>query len=144
MKKNSMKTRVMGTVLAAICAISAGTAISMVSAGAASVPDASVSAEMCNGRVYTMTFEGSTSYGYDWDYTADSTSAVIKCKYDFATETYTYTATGCYEGETNAILKYATIDGKWHNVPVRFTVDSQLNVTCQQTGREYVTDTRYE
>lgn len=89
-----------------------------------------------------MTFKGSTSYGYDWDYRADSTAAKISCTYNFSTRTYTYTAKGNYAGVTNAVIKYATIDGKWHNVPVRFTVDRNLNVTGQQTGREYVTASR--
>ena len=140
--KNNMKTRVMGTVLAAICALSAGTAISAVSASAASLPTASVSANVRNARVCKMTFKGSTSYGYDWDYRADSTAAKISCTYNFSTHTYTYTAKGNYAGVTNAVIKYATIDGKWHNVPVRFTVDRNLNVTGQQTGREYVTASR--
>ena len=141
--KNNMKTRVMGTVLAAICALSAGTAISAVSASAASLPTtASVSANVRNARVCKMTFKGSTSYGYDWDYRAASTAAKISCTYNFSTQTYTYTAKGNYAGVTNAVIKYATIDGKWHNVPVRFTVDRNLNVTGQQTGREYVTASR--
>ena len=140
--KNNMKTRVMGTVLAAICALSAGTAISAISASAASLPTASVSANVRNARVCKMTFKGSTSYGYDWDYRADSTAAKISCTYNFSTRTYTYTAKGNYAGITNAVIKYATIDGKWHNVPVRFTVDRNLNVTGQQTGREYVTASR--
>ena len=140
--KNNMKTRVMGTVLAAICALSAGTAISAISASAASLPTASVSANVRNARVCKMTFKGSTSYGYDWDYRADSTAAKISCTYNFSTRTYTYTAKGNYAGVTNAVIKYATIDGKWHNVPVRFTVDRNLNVTGQQTGREYVTASR--
>ena len=141
--KNNMKTRVMGTVLAAICALSAGTAISAVSASAASLPTTvSVSANVRNARVCKMTCKGSTSYGYDWDYRADSTAAKISCTYNFSTQTYTYTAKGNYAGVTNAVIKYATIDGKWHNVPVRFTVDRNLNVTGQQTGREYVTASR--
>ena len=115
----------------------------MVSAGAASVPDASVSADMCNGRVYTMTFEGSTSYGYDWDYTADSTAAKIKVTYDFKTNKYTFRAIGQYAGVTNAILKYQTIDNKWHNIPVRFVTDKGLNVTGKQTAKEYITNSRY-
>ena len=140
--KNNMKTRVMGTVLAAICALSAGTAISAISASAALLPTTSVSANVRNARVCKMTFKGSTSYGYDWDYRADSTAAKISCTYNFSTQTYTYTAKGNYAGVTNAVIKYATIDGTWHNVPVRFTVDRNLNVTGQQTGREYVTASR--
>ena len=141
MKKNNMKTRVIGTVLATICAVSAGAAITAVSANAATA-GTSVSAST-NAKACRMTFKGSTSYGYDWDYRADSTAAKITCTYDFKTKTYTYRATGQYAGVTNAVIKYATIDGKWHNVPVRFTVDRNLNVTGQQTGKEYVTNNRY-
>ncbi len=141
MKKNNIKTRVIGTVLATICALSAGAAITAVSANAAAAPatvSASVKAKACK-----MTFKGGTSYGYDWDYRADSTAAKISCTYDFKTKTYTYRAVGQYAGVTNAVIKYATPDGKWHNVPVRFTVDKGLNVTGQQTGREFVTNNRY-
>ncbi len=140
MKKNNIKTRVIGTVLATICAISAGAAITAVSANAAAAStsvSASVKAKACR-----MTFKGGTSYGYDWDYRASSKAAKITCTYDFKTKTYTYRAVGQYAGVTNAVIKYATPDGKWHNVPVRFTVDKGLNVTGKQTGREYITNTR--
>ena len=141
MKKNNMKTRVIGTVLATICALSAGAAMTAVSANAATAStavSASVKAKACR-----MTFKGGTSYGYDWDYRADSSAAKITSTYDFKTKTYTYRAVGQYAGVTNAVIKYATPDGKWHNVPVRFTVDKGLNVTGQQTGREFVTNNRY-
>ncbi len=55
---------------------------------------------------------------------------------------YTFRATGSYAGTTNAVLKYATADGKWHNIPIRFTTDKKLNVTGKQTGKEYITNTR--
>ena len=142
MKKKNVKTTVIATVLAAVCAVSAGATISSISASAATVPTASVSANARNSRVYYISFKGKTSYGYDWDYRADSTSAKISCSYKFATQTYTFTAAGNYKGITNAVIKYATIDGKWHNVPMRFTVDNGLNVTGQQTGKEYVTSSR--
>ena len=141
MKKTNVKTRVMGTILAAICAISAGAAITAVSASAATATtsvSASVKAKACK-----ISFKGGTSYGYDWDYRADSTNAKISCTYDFKTKTYTYKATGQRAGVTNAVIKYATPDGKWHNVPIRFTVDNNLNVTGQQTGKEFVTNNRY-
>ena len=140
MKKNNIKTRVIGTVLATICALSAGAAITAVSANAATAP-ATVSAT-AKAKACRMTFKGGTSYGYDWDYKASSTAAKISCTYDFKTKTYTYRAVGQYAGITNAIIKYATPDGKWHNVPVRFTVDKGLNVTGKQTGKEYITNTR--
>ncbi len=141
MKKNNIKTRVIGTVLATICALSAGAAITAVSANAAAAP-ATVSAT-AKAKACKMTFKGGTSYGYDWAYRADSTAAKISCTYDFKTKTYTYRAVGQYAGITNAVIKYATPDGKWHNVPVRFTVDKGLNVTGQQTGKEFVTNNRY-
>ena len=141
MKKNNIKARVIGTVLATICALSAGAAITAVSANAATAP-ATVSAT-AKAKACKMTFKGGTSYGYDWDYRADSTAAKISCTYDFKTKTYTYRAVGQYAGVTNAVIKYATPDGKWHNVPVRFTVDKGLNVTGQQTGKEFVTNNRY-
>ncbi|MEE0958097.1 MAG: hypothetical protein UH734_08490 [Ruminococcus sp.] len=140
MKKN-IRTRVLGTVLAAICAVSAGTAISAVSASAATA-GTSVSATQA-AKNCTISFTGKTSYGYDWDYRADSTAAKITCTYNFKTGKYTFKAVGQYAGNTNAVLKYATIDGKWHNVPVRFTVDKNKNVTGQQTGKEYITANRY-
>lgn len=141
MKKN-VKTRVMGTVLAAICALSATAAVSSVSASAATVSTASVSANAVKAKNCVINFYGKTSYGYDWDYTADSTAAKITCTYDFKTNKYTFKATGQYKGTTNAVLKYATIDGKWHNVPVRFTTDANKNVTGKQTAKEYITATR--
>ena len=141
MKKNNMKTRVIGTVLATICALSAGAAITAVSANAATAAT-SVSATT-KAKACRMTFKGGTSYGYDWDYRADSSAAKITCTYDFKTKTYTYRAVGQYAGVTNAVIKYATPDGKWHNVPVRFTVDKNKNVTGQQTGKEYITANRY-
>ena len=141
MKRNKINTKVIATIMAAFCAVSAATAISTASVSAAQTSEA-VSAPAA--KSCSISFSGKTSYGYDWDYRADSSAAKIKCTYDFSTGKYTFRATGSYEGVTNAVIKYATIDGKWHNVPIRYTVDSGLNVTGRQTGREYVTDTRYE
>ena len=56
---------------------------------------------------------------------------------------YTFRAIGQYAGVTNAILKYQTIDNKWHNIPVRFVTDKGLNVTGKQTAKEYITNSRY-
>ena len=142
MKKNNIKVKVLGTAMATLCALSAGTAISVVGASAATVNTPSVSAR-ANSKSCVFVAYGKTSYGYDWDYTADSRAAKISVTYDFKTNKYTFRATGVYAGVINAVLKYATIDGKWHNIPVRFTTDSNLNVTGQQTGKEYITNSRY-
>lgn len=142
MKKNNIKVKVIGTVLAALCAISAATVCTAVSASAATVNSTSVSAQAKTKKDCLFVAYGKTKTGYDWDYKADSTSAKITCTYDFKTNKYTFRATGKYAGVTNATLKYATIDGKWHNIPVKFTTDKNLNVTGKQTGKEYVTKTR--
>ena len=142
MKKNNIKVKALGTAMAALCALSAGAAISAVSASAATINTPSVSAR-ANAKSCVFVAYGKTSYGYDWDYTADSRAAKISVTYDFKTNKYTFRATGVYAGVINAVLKYATIDGKWHNIPVRFTTDSNLNVTGQQTGKEYITNSRY-
>ena len=142
MKRTSIKTKVIGTTLAAICALSAGAAISCVGANAATASK-SVSATAVQAKGCTISFTGKTSYGYDYDYRANSKAALITCTYNFSTQKYTFRATGNYAGTTDAVLKYATIDGKWHNVPVRFTVDKNKNVTGRQTAREYITNDRY-
>jgi hypothetical protein len=143
MKKTNVKTKVMAGIMAAICAVSALGALSAVGASAAVVNSAPIAAQAAGKKACLYTAFGKTSYGYDWDYRADSSAAKITCTYDFKTKTYTYRAVGQYAGVTNAVIKYATPDGKWHNVPVRFTVDKGLNVTGQQTGREFVTNNRY-
>lgn len=141
MKKNNIKTKVMGTVMAALCAISAGAAMSAIGVSAAAVPEGAV-AIAAAPKACVFTAYGKTATGYDWDYTADSTAARIKVTYDFKTNKYTFRATGQYAGVTNAVLKYQTIDNKWHNIPVRFVTDKNLNVTGKQTAKEYITDSR--
>lgn len=142
MKKNNIKTKVIGTVMAALCVVSAGAAISSVGVSAATAP-AAVSATAKAPKNCVFFAYGKTAKGYDWDYTADSTAAKIKVTYDFKTNKYTFRAIGQYAGVTNAILKYQTIDNKWHNIPVRFVTDKGLNVTGKQTAKEYITNSRY-
>lgn len=137
MKKN-MKIKVLGTALAAICALSAGAAISCTGANAAVVPHPPITTGV-QARNCTMTFKGSC----DWDYRANSKAALISCTYNSSKGGHVFTAKGNYAGNTDAVLKYKTTDGKWHNVPVRFTVDRNMNVTGQQTAREYITADRY-
>ena len=142
MKKTNVKTKVIAGIMAAICSVSALGAISAVSASAAVTNNVSISAQ-ATGKACLFTAYGKTSYGYDWDYRADSKAAKISCTYDFKTNKYTFKAVGQYAGVTNAVLKYATIDGKWHNVPIRFTTDKALNVTGVQTAKEFITNSRY-
>lgn len=142
MKKMNVKTKVLAGIMAVICSVSTIGALSAVGANAAATNSVSVSAQS-GAKACIFTAFGKTSYGYDYDFKADSKAAKLSCTYDFKTNKYTFRAVGQYAGVTNAILKYATIDGKWHNVPVRFTTDKNLNVTGQQTAKEYITNDRY-
>ena len=137
MKKNNIKTKVIGTVLATICAVSAGTAITAVSASAATV---NTSYSVSANRVKACTI---TVKCIDWDYRADSKSAKITCEYNSKTGTHTFKATGSFAGVTHAVLKYQTADRKWHNMPVTYTVDKYGNVQGKQTAKEYITNDRF-
>jgi len=78
--------------------------------------------------------------GYDWNYSADSTNAVITCDFDYAEKNAKFTATGVKAGVTNAVLKVKAKDGKWNNIPMTFTVDDNLNVTGRMSGEPFVTE----
>lgn len=132
--RKTMRTRIMGTVLAAVCALSAAAAVSTVSASAASVEENTAVAAQRNGRACTHTL-----YGCNWNYSADSLNASITCQFDYCSRTCRFIATGVEQGETNAILKAKRDDGRWDNVPIRFTVDGNLNVTGEITGPSFIT-----
>ncbi len=121
MKKNrkSMKKKVLATVLAAVCAVSAIGAASAVSVGAASVSASSsvgASGKACRGYV------------------------AVSCNYDWRTQHAQFTIKGVSAGVEDVILLAKRNDGKWNCVPVRFTVDQNLNVTGRQTGPTYLRD----
>ena len=126
MKKNVNK-KVLGTILAAICAISAGSMIATVSVSAANVPTSAVTASVQkNAKPYEIVLKGC-----DWNYSADSLNVKITCDFDYANKTAKFIATGVKEGKTNAILKTKNDDGTWNNLSICFTVDKNLNVTAQ-------------
>ncbi len=145
--KKTVRTKVMATILAAVCALSTGAAISAVSANAAIVrvirvetratseannetkPAPKATARSC---AYTMT-------GYDWNYSADSVNVKITCDFNYSTKTCRFIGTAVAPGTTNATLKAKRADGKWDNIPVRFTVDSSLNISVVKTGNAFVT-----
>lgn len=137
MKKNTVKTKVIGTVLAALCAVSAAAAVSSVGVSAASVnrPAAVVTAS----KKCVMTLKGK-----NWTYWIDSLNINVSCDFNYSTSTCRFIIKGVKPGVTNAVLKTLRADGKWDNTPVRFTVDQYLNVTGKQTGRMFVTGTRFE
>ena len=66
---------------------------------------------------------------YNWNYTADSNHAVIYGSYDYASQTYNFTALGSSPGTMHATLKYVDANGQWIDQPVTIVVDQNLNVT---------------
>ena len=139
MKKNNIKTRVLGTVLAAVCAVSTLAAVSVSGVSAATVETASVAAQS-GGKACAFTMAG--QYSTYW--LIDNTNVSIKGNLNFENGTCRFIIKGLEPGTANAVLKTQREDGKWNNVPVRFTVDSNLNVTGKQTGALFVTNTKYE
>ena len=138
MKKNNIKTKIIGTVLATVCALSAGATISAVSASAANVNSVAVAAQQGKACSYTM-------QGSNWTYwLKDNTNVSIKGNLNFSNGTCQFIIRGLQPGVVNAVLKTLRADGKWNNVPIRFTVDNNLNVTGQQTGAQFITNTKYD
>jgi len=134
MKNNrkNMKRRVLGTVLAAVCAVSAIGAVSAVSASAASVSSSSVAA---SGKACRFDM-----YGTSWSYRTSMGYVAVSCNYDWRTQHAQFTIKGVSAGVEDVILLAKRNDGKWNCVPVRFTVDKNLNVTGEQTGPMYLRD----
>ena len=134
MKNNrkNMKRRVLGTVLAAVCAVSAIGAVSAVSASAASVSSSSVAA---SGKACRFDM-----YGTSWSYRTSMGYVAVSCNYDWRTQHAQFTIKGGSAGVEDVILLAKRNDGKWNCVPVRFTVDKNLNVTGAQTGPMYLCD----
>ncbi len=135
MKKNrkSIKKKVLATVLAAVCAVSAIGAASAVSVGAASVSASSsvgASGKACRFDMYGTSWSYRTSMGY----------VAVSCNYDWRTQHAQFTIKGVSAGVEDVILLAKRNDGKWNCVPVRFTVDQNLNVTGRQTGPTYLRD----
>ena len=135
MKKNrkSMKKKVLATVLAAVCAVSAIGAASAVLVGAASVSASSsvgASGKACRFDMYGTSWSYRTSMGY----------VAVSCNYDWRTQHAQFTIKGVSAGVEDVILLAKRNDGKWNCVPVRFTVDQNLNVTGRQTGPTYLRD----
>lgn len=72
---------------------------------------------------------GKTSYGYDWDYSADNDIVKVSCDYNFSTQTYDLTVTSKAAGKANVTLFYFADNTT--KVPVSFAVniDADLNIT---------------
>lgn len=131
--RNNLKKKVVATVLAAVCAVSAIGAASAVSASAASVSIGSSVADSGKACRFDM-------YGTSWSYRTSMGYVAVSCNYDWRTQHAQFTIKGVSAGVEDVILLAKRSDGKWNCVPVRFTVDKNLNVTGQQTGPMYLRD----
>lgn len=131
--RNNLKKKVVATVLATVCAVSAIGAASAVSASAASVSTGSSVADSGKACRFDM-------YGTSWSYRTSMGYVAVSCNYDWRTQHAQFTIKGVSAGVEDVILLAKRSDGKWNCVPVRFTVDKNLNVTGQQTGPMYLRD----
>lgn len=112
-----------------------GTAIIAVSAMAATATMASAKCSYniyCSGskgKVTTFIGYGETSYGYNWDYSANNDIAKVNVNYDFKTNKYTFNLTGKRAGTGTYKLVYFTSDKTTKTITVTINVDAQGNVT---------------
>ncbi len=81
------------------------------------------------GQPLTLTAQGETSYGFDWDYETDNKIFQLSCDYNFDTKTYNFTVYGVSPGTAHINVIYYTADNKTASLPVTIRVDDQLNVT---------------
>ena len=120
--------------MAAVCALSVSAAATSIASVTADAATTSISASAKSGTPYIKTLKGN-----NWNYSADSLCAKITCDFNYNTSTCKFKATGVTPGTTNAVLKVEVADGKWKNVPMRFSVDKNLNVHGSQSDKEYFT-----
>ena len=130
----SLKVKVIATVLASVCAVSA---VGVVSASANDGMGKSSNAQQRisyqNTVRYNTPFEykcyGATSYGYDWTYSIDSLNVTVDCDYNFSNFGYTFHVKGVEEGYVNAVLMYVNMQEQWVRVSMKLYVDKNLNVS---------------
>ena len=129
--KKTVTRKIFAGIMAAVCSVSAMSAVTAMTVSAASP---SVSVSSVSRQVAVVNLKGE-----DWNYSADSLCAKITCDYNWSTCNCCFKASGVTPGVTNAVLKAEVEDGYWQNVPMKFTVDNNLNVKGQQNGSVYYT-----
>ncbi len=72
---------------------------------------------------------GKTSYGFDWDYSADNSNFTLSCNYNFDKQQYDFSFYGTKEGTSHVTLYYFTADNVKVPVSLTVNVDSSLNVS---------------
>jgi len=79
-------------------------------------------------------------YGNDWNYYIDSLNVKVSCDFDYSSSMCNFKFTAVKPGTSNAVLKTERNDGRWLNVPVRITVDDNMEVSFYESGSRYITD----
>ena len=72
---------------------------------------------------------GKTSYGFDWDYSADNSNFTVSCNYNFDKQQYDFCFYGTNAGTSHVTLYYFTADNVKVPVSLTVTVDNNLNVS---------------
>lgn len=72
---------------------------------------------------------GKTSYGFNWDYSADNANFLLRCDYNFSNQQYQFGFYGREAGVAHVTLYYFTDDNTKVPVEMTVTVDADLNVT---------------
>lgn len=72
---------------------------------------------------------GKTSYGFDWNYSADNGNFVLACNYNFDKQQYDFTFYGVTPGVAHITVYYNTDDNTQVPVQLTINVDDNLNVT---------------
>ena len=72
---------------------------------------------------------GKTSYGFDWNYSADNGNFVIRCDYNFDRQQYMFHFYGVTPGTSHITLLYNTDDNTQVPVDLTLTVDNDLNAS---------------
>ena len=124
MKKTSVKIKTIAAILAAVCTVSAGAAVT-VSALSDNI-DTNTAVSVKKAENFEIVLKGC-----DWNYSADRLNAVISCDFDYATKTAKFIATGKTKGVTNAVFKTKNDDGTWNHFEVKLIVDDNLNVSTE-------------
>ena len=131
----SLKAKVVATVLASVCAVSAlgAVAVSANDGMGRYTNSSQQSISYRDTERYNTPFEykcyGATSYGYDWTYSIDSLNVSVDCDYNFSNNQYTFHVKGEKEGYVNAVLMYVNAQEEWVKVPMKLYVDKNLNVS---------------
>ena len=81
------------------------------------------------GTPATYCANGKTSYGFDWDYSADNGNFVLNGSYNFDQQQYIFTFYGSAPGVSHVTLYYNTDDSHQDSVSLTVTVDNDLNVS---------------